>query len=514
MIVMVGATALLEDFSGLDFGIDDLLIVEPPGAVLTIHPGRPAPPTGIGFILLGLALFLLDRRSAHGWHPSEILALLQGLMCYVVIFGYIYGVQTLYMMSPQFTGMALNTAILLAMSTIGVLFCRPDRGLMAIVSDISPGGTMARVLLPPALILPAILEILLSLPVLSQTDSWAPKWDASVARHSVLVSVITFLMVAMTARMLAKLDQRRCVAETSLKEANAALHNKARELEATNSELDAFAYAVSHDLRGPLRAMRGFSQALLEDAAPKLAPDELEYLHHIGQAGERMGQLMDGLLTLSHRMRGEMNRETVNISSMAENLITEIAGADPTRSVTWIIEPGLSADGDPRLIELLLCNLLSNARKYTAKTGAARVTLSAWEEVVQGNPRRWFTVADNGVGFDISHVDRLFRPFQRLHRQDEFPGLGLGLATVQRIVRRHGGQLRTEAALGEGARFSFTLSSAADPELLNPKFPEKAAPGTLPASPSTLSNSSVGPISMNLCIREQNDGRSHQYPPP
>lgn len=226
------------------------------------------------------------------------------------------------------------------------------------------------------------------------------------------------------------------------------------ELSAANRELDAFAYAVSHDLRAPLRAMSGFSQALIEDYGDTLQGEAKIYLEQIGIASRRMNELIDGLLVLSRSTRGELRRDTVDLSALAEGLLAELARDDSTRQVAVEIEAGLQARGDARLLEAVMRNLLGNAWKYTAHTQAPSIRIYTEER----DGIRYFCVADNGAGFDMAHANRLFQPFQRLHRQDEFPGIGIGLATVQRIVHRHGGVIGASGEPGKGAIFYFTLS--------------------------------------------------------
>ncbi len=228
------------------------------------------------------------------------------------------------------------------------------------------------------------------------------------------------------------------------------------ELTAANQELDAFAYAVSHDLRAPLRAMSGFSQALIEDYGTSLQDEARAYLDEIILASRHMGQLIDGLLSLSRNTRGVLRLDRVDISVLADRILEELAQAEPERSVEWRIEPGLSARGDARMIEVLLRNLLGNSWKYTVGRPAPLISVYAEQD---GSENR-FCVADNGAGFDMRHAVKLFQPFQRLHRQDEFPGIGIGLATVQRIVHRHGGTIRATAAPDKGATFSFSLPCA------------------------------------------------------
>jgi PAS domain S-box-containing protein len=225
------------------------------------------------------------------------------------------------------------------------------------------------------------------------------------------------------------------------------------ELEASNKELESFCYSVSHDLRAPLRSIDGFSIALLEDYADKLDEEGQDNLQRIRANSQRMGQLIDDLLNLSRLTRQEMSREPVDLSAMAERLLAELRERDPGRAVTVAVEPGLSADADPRLMQVALGNLLSNAWKFTSRRAGASIQFGA----NSGNGPTVFYVRDNGAGFDMAYVDKLFGAFQRLHAATEFEGTGIGLATVQRVVRRHGGRVWADAAPDQGATFYFTL---------------------------------------------------------
>ena len=260
-----------------------------------------------------------------------------------------------------------------------------------------------------------------------------------------------------------------CTDVTALKEAEAEVRalnvqleqrvaERTAELLAANQELEGFAYAVSHDLRAPLRAMSGFSNALMEDYLSAL-PDEAQvYLDQIAKASRQMGALIDGVLVLSRATRGELHRDRLDLSAMATRILDELATQEPDRAVDWQVESGLRARGDGRMIEAVLRNLLGNAFKYTEKTLRAMIRVRGR----RSNAESWIEVEDNGAGFDEAHAEKLFQPFQRLHRQDEFPGLGIGLATAQRIIRRHGGQLEAHGEVGQGATFAFTLPEASD----------------------------------------------------
>ena len=231
------------------------------------------------------------------------------------------------------------------------------------------------------------------------------------------------------------------------------LEKRAAELQAANSELDAFAYSVSHDLRAPLRSIDGFSQVLLEDYAARLDDAGRDSLHRVRAASQRMATLIDDLLKLARVTRAEMRAEPVDLSRMAQDIVVDIQRATPDRQVEIVIAPGLEVRGDSRLLRVALENLLRNSWKYTGKQSKPRVEFTARDE----NGGRVFAIKDNGAGFDMQYADKLFGVFQRLHSAAEFEGTGVGLATVRRIINRHGGRIWAEGAIDQGATFYFTL---------------------------------------------------------
>jgi PAS domain S-box-containing protein len=224
-------------------------------------------------------------------------------------------------------------------------------------------------------------------------------------------------------------------------------------LETANKELEAFAYSVSHDLRTPLRGIDGFSLALLEDYADKLDDTGKDYLERVRAAALKMGQLIDALLNLSRLTRGEIKRAAVDLSLFANNAADELRKSEPDRRVEFIIAGGVSVKGDPVMLRAVIDNLFANAWKFTGKSDAARIEFG----VNRAGKKPVYFVRDNGSGFDMAYANKLFSAFQRLHGTDEFPGLGIGLATVQRIIHRHGGKIWAEGEVGKGATFSFTL---------------------------------------------------------
>ena len=244
--------------------------------------------------------------------------------------------------------------------------------------------------------------------------------------------------------------------EAAIAKLNAELEQRVAELAAANGELEAFSYSVSHDLRGPLRAIDGFSKILMEQYRDKLDQQGQHFLSRVRAGSQRMGQLIDDLLSLARINRAEMHRSDVDLAQLGREVMDELRRDDPSRSVEIVIIDEAPARGDARLLRAALVNLLGNAWKFTGKTAQPKIELGC--ERRDGVPT--YYVRDNGAGFDMAYVHKLFAPFQRLHEQSEFEGTGIGLATVHRIITRHGGKLWAESAPGRGATFWFTLGSA------------------------------------------------------
>lgn len=240
------------------------------------------------------------------------------------------------------------------------------------------------------------------------------------------------------------------------------------QLEAANQELEAFSYSVSHDLRAPLRGIDGFSQALLEDYGGKMDETARGHLSRVRAGAQRMAQLIDDLLNLSRVTRAPISRETVDLSAIVRTIAEELRSISPRREVEVVVETGIEADADPQLLRIALENLVGNAWKFTSKRDHARIEFGCNRDGITV-----YFVRDNGAGFDAAYSNRLFGAFQRLHRMEEFPGTGVGLASVKRIIRRHGGRVWAEATVNEGATFYFTL----EPQGSGKEIPPDGDPG-------------------------------------
>jgi light-regulated signal transduction histidine kinase (bacteriophytochrome) len=225
-------------------------------------------------------------------------------------------------------------------------------------------------------------------------------------------------------------------------------------LETANRELEAFSYAVSHDLRAPLRHIDGFAQMLVEDSGESLDDKARERITRIRSSTHRMGQLIEDLLSLSRTTQTALRRGPVDLADIAREVAAALQAAAPDRRAQFVIPGKLIVDGDARLLRVVFENLLSNAWKFTARRDVARIEVA---ETTDEDGRRVIRIGDNGAGFDMAHASRLFGVFERLHRDDDFPGTGIGLATVQRVIQKHGGRIWAEAAVDRGATFLFTL---------------------------------------------------------
>jgi signal transduction histidine kinase len=280
----------------------------------------------------------------------------------------------------------------------------------------------------------------------------AQRLEVAAKASRVLKSVIVFgnafallLLVAATVIVYHEIRQRA--------EAEALAKLRLNELEASNKELEAFSYSVSHDLRAPLRSIDGFSHIVIEEFGEMLGEEGRSHLQRVRAAAQQMAELIDDLINLSRLSRTEMRDEQINLSEMANSVVETLRESDPERAAEISVAPGLETHGDSRLIRTLMENLIGNSWKFAARQQLTRIEVGK----TGNNGSSVFFVRDNGAGFNPAHTARLFGAFQRLHRNDEFPGTGIGLASVQRVVQRHGGKIWAESQVNQGATFYFTL---------------------------------------------------------
>ncbi len=443
-VLGIGVLTFLEHATGRDLRIDQALFREAPGAVGTSAPGRMAPATALCFSMAGAALLLGGVRG----RVAAALPALGGavlLLGGITVVGYLYGVKAL--LGPaSFTVMALHTGIAFVVLGLGVLCAHPDLAPARLLLSNSLGGLQARRLLVPLVGVPMLLGWL------RLEGQRAGYYDTEFGIALFLVSSVIILVAVLlwTGAGLARVDQER-------RRANEARLRGLDALEAANKELEAFSYSVSHDLRAPLRTISGFSQAIEDDCGAALGEVGRDHLRRVRTEAGRMGQLIDDLLRLSRLMRAEMRREEVDLAVLAREVVEDLRRGSPGRDVEVLIPPTLPARGDAALLRIVLQNLLDNAWKFTSRREKARIEV--------GGERRGgesvYYVRDDGDGFDPAYAHKLFGAFQRLHSASEFPGTGIGLVTVQRIVQRHGGRVWATGAPGRGATFSFVLEGKA-----------------------------------------------------
>lgn len=301
----------------------------------------------------------------------------------------------------------------------------------------------------------AMVPIRPKAPIAAIGNYWSRHHRATEEELKLLQALANSTSVAMeNIELYADLERRVEQRTQELGAANAALAD-------ANRELEAFAYTASHDLRAPVRTIRGFAQFIADDVQNRLTPESIGHLKRIGNAAQRMDALVNDLLVLGRISATALERKPIDVSSLAKDVGQALAVQNPDRAVRFVVAPGARAFGDPGLIRIVLENLLANAWKFTARRQDALVEFGY---AVSGTADRTeFFVRDNGAGFPAEHVDKLFAPFQRLHTGNEFPGVGVGLATVRRIISRHGGVARAQGAVDQGATFWFSLPTTEGP---------------------------------------------------
>jgi signal transduction histidine kinase len=415
---------------------------------------RMAPNTAVANVCIGLAL-ALSGRSVRVTRVAEALIAAALIVAAVMLVAFLMGATAQSDLMGR-VNMSPITGLCLATIAATLLVVMPDAVLGSIVWGDGPGSRIARPLLLTAVLAPTFLGWF---SVAAERRGWMTL-EYGIALTVLGTAIVATGAVIRGAMRVNSYDARRAEAEDSLRALAAGLETqvarRTAELTATNRELESFSYSVSHDLRTPLRALDGFSQALLEDYSDRLDDTGRDYLGRIRRGTQRMGELIDALLDLSRVSRAQLQRAQVDLSALATDVAATLREREPGRHVLVQVTPGLSAEGDPRLLRALLENLMANAWKFTSRRPDALIEFTAIRE--DGRPDPVYVLRDNGAGFDMAHAAKLFGAFQRLHTEREFQGTGVGLATAQRIVHRHGGEIWAEGIAGQGAAFFFTLA--------------------------------------------------------
>jgi len=462
---VVGLLTGIETASGRRLGIDQLLFSEPAGAVHTTAPNQMSPNVAALIVLLAAALLLTPRRGrlAVAGQVCAIAAVVGSLLALV---GWVTGADQLLAVGKA-THLSLPAALTLLALSVAAVFLRLDLGLARRFVATGFEGMVLRLSLGAALVVPIGLGAVRNGIERAGVDVAAGQWLYTVAVVVVLAgwSVVAAQLIGRSAGVTERAERQLLLLNRRLEHR---VDQRTAELSAANDELRAFSYSISHDLRTPLRALDGFSQALLEDYGPGLDDTARDYLGRIRAASQRLAALIDDVLALSRVTRSELRRGTVDVTRLGRAVAAELAAADPAREIDLRIDDGIAVEADETLLRVVVQNLLENAWKFTAATPAPVISLTACE--LDGVPG--FRVEDNGAGFPEEHAAKLFKPFQRLHSSREFPGNGIGLATVLNIVKRHGGNAVAESTAGEGARFTVTFAgpgAAAPPAGVPPK---------------------------------------------
>lgn len=447
VICMVKITGML---LGIEHNIDKILFHDRLQADVVVgNTNSMAPNTALCFMVISLALFYLPHETSGGKRVSEFMSITVLLLSLLSIIGYIYNVSFYYPVLA-FIPMALHTALCFLGLSIAMLFLYPDKGMMSELTTHHAGGKMARRLLMPIFLVPVLLGWA------SLLGKRAAFYDPEFAAATFTIGVIILLagVTWLAAKSLNRADRQRDLNEKELENANEELRVQAEQLEGLNKELESFSYSISHDLRAPLRSIAGFSKILEEDYEAVLDANGKQVLNTILKSTAKMNKLIDCLLNFSKLERESIEKIKIDMKELAQNTVRDLT-ASRSCNLSVAIDPLPSAKADKLMMSLVYQNLISNAIKYSSKKEEPYIHIGSQKvngEVV-------YFVKDNGAGFDMNFYEKLFGVFQRLHSESEFEGTGIGLATVNRIVQRHGGRIWAEGKINEGSVFYFTLGN-------------------------------------------------------
>jgi signal transduction histidine kinase len=416
-----------------------------------VLPGRMPTSSAQVFLLLGLALLLIDVQVGR-WRPSEFLSACAAFIAILALVAYAFG-NVSVLSTVKMRPLAFHTVFLMLGLSFAVFAARPQSGLMALATSDSAAGVLVRRMVPAVAAIPVVLGVVAM--ELQRAQVVPPLLTLSYYATAIIVVIVA--VTWRTALTLHRIDLQRRDAQEQVETLNADLERRVAErtaqLERVNAELEAFSYSVSHDLRAPVRHIDGFAHLVASRYGAALDADGRRQLNLISDSAKNMGRMIDDLLSLARLERQAPSMEITDLDVLVRGIIQVLSRDAGSRVIEWQCDALPPVQCDPGLIKLVFTNLLANAVKYTGRRERAAITVSCRREgrdIV-------FAIADNGAGFDEQYRNKLFGVFQRLHRAEEFEGTGIGLATVRRIVHKHGGRVWAEGAVGHGATFSFTL---------------------------------------------------------
>lgn len=446
---IVGLIALLtlsEYAFGWELGIDQILFQDNVTAIAS-HPGRVAPMTAFNFIVLATALLSMDIETHSGHRPAQWLVIAVAISGFLAILGYMYGVESLYRVFP-FTSVALHTALLFVLISLGFLCARPDRGLMILATGDDAGGLTIRRLLPATILLPPTFGYLRLVGEREGFYTFAFGLALFVTSNVLVFSALAWW----NARVVHNLDAKRLKALHQLEHKTGELSQAVEALARSNAELQQFAYIASHDLQTPLRSISGFVQLLQSEYEGKLDEQADDWIRRTVQSIKQMQILIRDVLAYSGIDARSRPFQQTNVGDVFNGAVATLESAirDSNAQVTCDELPIVM--GDSSQLMQLMQNLIENALKYHG-ADPPRVHVSA----AQSGSEWTFSVRDNGIGIDPKHHEKIFQIFRRLHDQQEFPGTGIGLAICHRVVHHHGGKIWVESQFGQGSVFHFTI---------------------------------------------------------
>ena len=414
-------------------------------------PGRMPTASAEVFLAMGLALLTMDV-SIRRWRPAEFFSFVAALIALFALVAYTIGAVSIFTTVNR-RPLAFHSVLLMVAFSFALLAARPRAGLMSLVTSNTVAGLLVRRMLPAVVGIPVVIGWLAAE---AQRAGAVPPF-LTVPYYAVAIIVVFAMMTWQIAGSLHRIDLQRREAQEQVQQLNAELEqrvaDRTAQLERVNGELEAFSYSVSHDLRAPLRHIDGFAQLLTKHQSENLDDDGKRYLGIIRESAQNMGRMIDDLLGLARLDRQQLARQRTDLNAIVQKVRQDVQRDVGPRQIAWTCDRLPVVDCDSGLISLVFTNLLSNAVKYTRKRDVAKISVS----VRNGDEGVVFAVSDNGAGFDPRYQDKLFGVFHRLHRAEEFEGIGVGLATVRRIIHKHGGRIWADAELDRGATFYFTL---------------------------------------------------------